>query len=432
MVYELKFADIGEGIHEGEILKWHVKPGDSVKSEDIVVEVMTEKVNVEITSPVSGTVKELGKNEGDVINVGEILITFDETSSPTKDSTATTQSSVASKAQEKEKLSEKDDSLFTPSQPFVVSGTLGTKKSKDLKIINERPLAAPAVRKKARELGIDLRSVQGSGSGGRISHSDLEIYSQSTSSAVPSKQFVPTSIKDFVHGGVERVPLRGLRRAISQSMRRSKDHAAHFMYTDEVDMSSLIQLRTQAKSIGEEKGVKLTYLPFIIKGVISALKKFPYLNSSLDEEKEEIVLKKFFNIGVAVATEEGLIVPVVKHADQKDIWQLAFEVNDLANRARTKKLKLDDMQDGTFTITSIGGIGGLSATPVINYPEVGILGVMKIKDTPVVVEGEIKIKPMMNLCLSLDHRVVDGATGALFMNELIKYLENPALVFIDT
>ena len=215
-------------------------------------------------------------------------------------------------------------------------------------------------------------------------------------------------------------------------MRRSKDHAAHFMYTDEVDMSSLIQLRTQAKSIGEEKGVKLTYLPFIIKGVISALKKFPYLNSSLDEEKEEIVLKKFFNIGVAVATEEGLIVPVVKHADQKDIWQLAFEVNDLANRARTKKLKLDDMQDGTFTITSIGGIGGLSATPVINYPEVGILGVMKIKDTPVVVEGEIKIKPMMNLCLSLDHRVVDGATGALFMNELIKYLENPALVFIDT
>lgn len=424
MVYELKFADIGEGVNEGEILKWHVKPGDMVKTEDIVVEVMTEKVNVEITAPVTGTVISLGKAEGEIINVGEVLITFEESS--------TEKLKEPSSPSPQEKLSEKDDSLFTPSKPFVVSGTLTSKKDTTKKIINKKPIAAPAIRRRARELGIDLQEVQGTGPGGRITKSDLESFTSRISVSAPSKTFTPTSIGIESGFPVERIPLRGLRRVISQSMRRSKDHAAHFTYTDEVDMSALIQLRTQAKSIAEQKGVKLTYLPFIIKAVVSTLKKFPYLNASLDEEKEEIVLKKYYNIGIAVATEEGLIVPVIKHADQKDIWQLAFEVNDLAAKARNKKLNLDDMKDGTFTITSIGGIGGLTATPVINYPEVAIIAIMKSKETPVVVEGEIKIKPMMNICLSLDHRVVDGAVGALFTNELIKYLENPALVFIDT
>ena len=425
MVFELKFADIGEGIHEGEILKWHVKPGDSVKNEQIVVEIMTEKVNVEITAPVDGKIKSLGKEEGEVIRVGEVLVSIDESGSK--------QSKSSTKKEEKQAAQavEKDDSLFTASTPFEY---VAPKKKAQATIVNEKPLASPAVRRKARELGIDLRMVQGSGPAGRIRHEDLVSHS-SSGSAVAQPARTATSIKPFIPGGEERMPLRGLRRAISQTMRRSKDHAAHYTYTDEVDMSALDQLRKDTKTLAEQKGVKLTYLPFVIKAVIGAIKKYPLLNSSLDEEKQEIVVKKYFNIGIAVATEEGLIVPVVKNADQKDIWQLAAEIQDLSNRARTGKLKLDDMQGGTFTITSIGNIGGQSATPVINYPEVAILGLMRSKLKPVVVENngknEVVIRPIMNVCLSLDHRVVDGAVGAYFTNEIIKYLQNPALVFID-
>ena len=424
MVFELKFADIGEGVHEGEILKWHVKPGDSVKPEQLVVEVMTEKVNVEITAPVGGKIESLGKDEGDIIKVGEVLISIDESESK------------APKLEKKQAAKstttiEKDDSLFTASQPFKY---IEPKKVTPKGIINEKPLASPAVRRKARELGINLKMVQGTGPAGRISDSDLANH---TSAQPPLMQQprAATSIKPFIPGGEERMPLRGLRRVISQTMRRSKDHAAHYTYTDEVDMSSLDQLRGQTKTLAEQRGVKLTYLPFVIKAVIGAMKKYPLLNSSLDEEKQEVVIKKYFNIGVAVATEEGLIVPVIKNADQKDIWQLAAEIQDLSTRARQGKLKLEDMQGGTFTITSIGNIGGQSATPVINYPEVAILGLMRSKLKPIIVENngknEVVIRPMMNVCLSLDHRVIDGVVGAYFTNELIKYLQNPALVFID-
>ena len=424
MVFELKFADIGEGVHEGEILKWHVKPGDKVKAEQVVVEVMTEKVNVEITAPTSGTITSLGKNEGDVITVGEVLVSIDESDS----SSSTTTSKEAKKEAPK---AEKDDSLFTPGIPFQY---VAPKKSATNAIVNEKPIASPAVRRKAREMGIDLRRVAGSGPAGRITHQDLSGQGISQPASAP-KVITATKIQTFVPGGEERVPLRGLRRAIAQSMRNSKDHAAHFTYVDEVDMSALDQLRSQTKGLAEQRGVKLTYLPFVIKAVIGAIKKFPYVNSSLDEEKQELVVKKYFNIGIAVATNDGLIVPVVKNADQKDIWQLAAEIQDLSTRARNNKLKLEDMQGGTFTITSIGNIGGQMATPVINYPEVAILGLMRSKLKPVVVENngknEIVIRPIMNVCLSLDHRVIDGAVGAYFTNELIKYLQNPALVFID-
>ena len=437
MVFELKFADIGEGIHEGEILKWHVKPGDAVKAEQLVVEVMTEKVNVEITAPVNGTIKSLGKKEGDVIKVGELLISIDESGSSAQVSTTkpvkTSDTKPAKVSSQKlQQVEEKDDSLFVASTPFQY---VQPKKNAEKTIVNEKPLASPAIRRKAREQGIDLKTVLGTGPAGRIRHEDLSKVSsgQTVSTQQPH---TATSIKPFIPGGEERVPLRGLRRAISQSMRRSKDHAAHYTYVEEVDMSALDQLRAHTKTLAEEKGVKLTYLPFIIKALIGSLKKYPLLNSSLDEEKQEVVMKKYFNIGISVATGDGLIVPVIKNADQKDIWQLANDIQDLSTRARQGKLKLEDMQGGTFTITSIGNIGGLIATPVINYPEVAILGIMRSKLKPTVVENngknEIVIRPIMNVCLSLDHRVVDGAVGAYFTNELIKYLQNPALVFIDS
>jgi pyruvate dehydrogenase E2 component (dihydrolipoamide acetyltransferase) len=426
LVFELKFADIGEGVHEGEILKWHVKPGDTVQAEQIVVEVMTEKVNVEITAPVNGKITSLGKEEGEIITVGEVLISIEESGSGKGKTPPKVEQTKPSQP------AEKDDSLFTPSQPFQY---VQPKKSAEKTIINEKPLAPPAVRKKARDLGIDLKTVRGSGPAGRINHQDLENYLKGSTTSVQQARTL-TSIKSYVSGGEERMPLRGMRRAISQGMRRSKDHAAHYTYVEEVDMSALTQLRSQTKALAEQKGVKLTFLPFIIKAIIAALKKYPLLNSSLDEEKQEIVLKRYYNMGIAVATDEGLIVPVVKSADQKDIWELAGEIQDLSARARQGKLKLEDMQGSTFTITSIGSIGGLIATPIINYPEVAILGIMASKLKPVVVEAngknEIVIRPIMNICLSLDHRVVDGAVGALFTNEIIKYLENPALVFIDT
>ncbi|MFX0114294.1 MAG: dihydrolipoamide acetyltransferase family protein, partial [Candidatus Hodarchaeota archaeon] len=239
----------------------------------------------------------------------------------------------------------------------------------------------------------------------------------------------------FVSEGEERIPLRGIRRAISQAMRRSKDTAAHFTYFDEIDMFALNELRQTAKPLAEKYGVKLTYLPLIIKCLIPALKEFPYLNASLDDEKGEIILKHYYNIGIAVDTDQGLVVPVVKNADQKGVWELAAEINDLAKRAREGKLNLEDMRDGTFTLTNIGPIGGMMATPIINWPEVAILGTTKIKQRPVVVEKdgkpEVGIRPIMYLSLSFDHRVVDGAVAARFANTMIRYMENPALLLLE-
>ena len=248
-----------------------------------------------------------------------MLVSIDESGSKNSKSSTKKEEKKATPAVEK------DDSLFTASTPFEY---VAPKKKAQTTIVNEKPLASPAVRRKARELGIDLRMVQGSGPAGRIKHEDLA-NQPSSGAAVSQPARTATSIKPFILGGEERMPLRGLRRAISQTMRRSKDHAAHYTYTDEVDMSALNQLRNETKNLAEQKGVKLTYLPFVIKAVIGAIKKYPLLNSSLDEEKQEIVVKKYFNIGVAVATEEGLIVPVIKNADQKDIWQLAAEIQDL-------------------------------------------------------------------------------------------------------
>ncbi|MFW9914280.1 MAG: dihydrolipoamide acetyltransferase family protein [Candidatus Thorarchaeota archaeon] len=425
MVYELKFADIGEGIHEGEILEWHVQVGDYVEEEQLLVEVMTEKVNVEITAPVAGTIQSLGKEAGGIINVGEVLVTID-----TGDATATAKAvGTSDQPSVREEVSpaieEKDDSLFTPSAPFKrIDPQRRQKPSKA-----QKPLAAPAVRRLAREQGINLAEVPGSGPAGRITRADIDGFL----SRNPAR--IPVPAREFPSGGEERIPLRGIRRAISQAMRRSKDTAAHFTYFDEVDMSALNDLRHAAKPLAEKYGVKLTYLPLIIKCLIPALKEFPYFNSSLDDDNGEIILKHYYNIGIAVDTEQGLVVPVVKNADQKSVWELAADIADLAQRAREGKLKLDDMREGTFTLTNVGPIGGMMATPIINWPEVAILGTTKIKLRPVVVEKdgkpEVGIRPMMYLSLSFDHRVVDGAVAARFVNTLIRYMENPTLLLLE-
>jgi pyruvate dehydrogenase E2 component (dihydrolipoamide acetyltransferase) len=413
MMYELKFADIGEGIHEGEILEWHVKVGDNVKEDQTIAEVNTEKVNVEITSPVEGVVETIEKDEGTIVEVGEVLARIE---------TGAVKEASSSPPKGEKLPKEKDDSLFTPTVAFKETETEPRKRTRLI-------LAAPAVRRKAREMGIELAEVKGSGPGGRILFPDLEAHSKK-----PKKGPARVVNEMPANSLEEHIPVRGIRRAIVQNMSKSKHTAAHFSYFDEVDMTALDRLKEEAEALPENQDVKMTYLPLIIKSLIPTLREFPMLNASLDDENEEIVVKHYYNIGIAVDTEDGLMVPVIKDADKKDVWQLAREIDDLATRARNGKLNLDEVKGGTFTITSVGNIGGVMATPILRWPEVGILGIMRGKLRPVVIEehGEpkIAIRKMMFLSISIDHRVVDGATVARFTNRLIQYLENPGLILL--
>ena len=410
MAFELKFADIGEGVFEGEIIRWLVKEGDRVENEQPLVEVSTEKVNIEITSPRGGVIRSLEKKEGEIVKVGEVLARIE-----------TAEVSEAEKAVEPG--AEKGELMFAPTRPPQPARP-ATKERGEV-------LASPSVRRKARDAGVDLHDVPGTGPAGRVTEQDLDASLRARKE--PAAPLVPTyPVPPALE---ERVPLRGTRRVIARTMRKSKDTVADFSYIDEVDMSALDELRRQAEPQAEKRGVKLTYLPLIIKCVIPALRTFPLLNSTLDDEREEIVVKRYYNIGIAVDTDEGLVVPVIKNADGKSVWELAAEIRNLAERARSGKLALEDVQGGTFTITSIGNIGGTMATPIIRWPEVAILGVMRSKLRPVVVEKdgkpEIAIRPTMFLSLSVDHRVVDGAMAARFTNLLIRYMESPELALME-
>lgn len=277
--------------------------------------------------------------------------------------------------------------------------------------------ATPAVRKLAKDLGVDLVLIRGTGSQGRITEEDVR------QAAGPKVQ---PQMATAAFGPEERVPFLGIRRKTAERMIHSKRTAAHVTHVDEADMTELVALREQTKATAEQQGVKLTYLPYIVKAVAAGLKEFPYLNASLDEAKQEIVLKKYYSIGVAVDTEKGLFTPVMKDCDKKNVIQIAKELDALIKKAKAGQLEVSDLQGGTFTITNVGPIGGLMATPVINYPEAAILGVMKMAKRPAVKDGQIAVRDMMNLCLSFDHRVLDGAEAARFMTALIKKLEAPA------
>jgi len=300
-------------------------------------------------------------------------------------------------------------------------------------------LASPATRKLAREHDLDLRAIPASGPHGRVLKEDIERILVATAPSLsvaapaptPSRPSVVASVPPPVAGSEERIPQRGIRKKIAENMQRSKQKAAHFAHIDEGDMSELVRVRETLKDKAADQGVKLTYLPFIIKALCAALKEFPKLNAMLDEDKQEIVIKHYYNIGIGVATaDDDLIVPVIKNADQKSIVQLAREIVSLAEKARTNKLSPSDLQGGTFTITSLGNMAGSFATPVINFPEVGILGFYKIEDRVVVRNGQMVIRKMANASISLDHRLVDGAMGARFMKVFLAYLEQPASLLL--
>jgi len=400
MAREFKLPDIGEGVHEGEVVKWFVKEGDSVKENDLVVEVMTDKVTVQIPSPVTGKILERRAKEGEVVKVGSTLVVFGEEgeSAPPSPAAAARPSSVPPAPAK----------AVAPSPPPAPGEVL----------------AAPVVRRLAREMNVSLGSVRGSGPQGRITEDDVR-----RAAHTPAETPKP-GVAVAVRADEERIPIHGLRKRIFEKMAKANVTAAHFTYVEEVDMTQLVHLRDQLKETADWKSVRLTFLPFFIKAVVAAMKEFPTLNASVDDERGEIVVKRYYHIGIATATEEGLTVTVVHEADGKDLWYLAKEVERLSNAAREKRLTLEDVQGSTFTITSLGREGGMFATPIINWPEVGILGIHKIEKRPVVRNDQIVIRDMMYLSCSFDHRVIDGHVGAAFVQAVRNFLEHPALLFL--
>lgn len=439
---EFRLPDIGEGIAEGEIVTWLVKVGDKVKEDQPLFEVMTDKATVEIPSPRAGIITKLLVKEGEVVPVESVVLIIEEENQ--------------NSAQIEHKNTEIKENLSTDKKvDFVLVNNV----QKDLSSYednneNKKVLATPAVRKFARDKGVNISKIKATGKNGKVTKEDILSYLNNKSSKInsDSKELISYSqvtkhesnsqdySKDYSRqysyseGGKydeERVPFKGLRKKIAENLLNSVRHAPHFMIADEVDMTELVNFRKECKEMAEKKGVKLTYLPFIIKAVISALKDFPSLNSSLDEEKNELIIKKYYNIGVAVATSQGLIVPVLKNADKKTVFESAKELDRLANQTREGKIAVDELKGGTFTITNIGSIGGMFSSPIINYPEVAILGVNKIVEKPVVKNGQFVARHMMYLSMSCDHRVVDGAIAALFLNRVIELLQNPKFLLLE-
>ncbi len=398
MAKEFKFPDVGEGITEGEIVKWHVSEGDRVKEDDVIAEIETDKAVVELPSPYSGVVLKIHFKEGDIVKVGESLVTIGEKGEAVE--------KPEGKAEEKLRA-------------VAVVGEL-----------EEAPeegeiLATPAVRKLAKELGVDLAGVKGTGRGGRITREDVE------RAAKPRAPKVKVTRKYDMYGHIKRVPIRSVRRATAKKMTQAWEKIPHVTHMDEADITHLFEVRAKYKKMAEERGLKLTFLPFIVKAVTLALKEHPYLNATMDEETNEIILKHYYNIGIAVDTGEGLVVPVIKGCDEKSVLEIAKEIEVLAEKTRTRKIDLMDLKGGTFTITNIGAIGGTFATPIINYPEVAILGTGKIYEKPIVKDGEIVIRKVLPLSLSFDHRVIDGAEAARFMNDVMRRLSDPDILIIE-
>ncbi len=411
MVFEFRLPDVGEGVAEGEVIKWLVKEGAEVKENQPLVEIMTDKVNVEIPSPKNGTILKLMAKEGQAVKVGQVLLVIGEKGEQTAAPVPSPAAAPAIAHPSARPLSSHPPPAPTPVAP---------KQPQEI-------LATPATRKLARDLGVDLAPMQGSGPGGRITDDDVKRHKES--GGRPSAVAVTVA---GPRGPEERIQMRGIRRKVAEHMAKSKEITAQVTHVDEVDMTEVVHLREKAKAATEKRGVKLTYLPFIIKALIPALKEYPYLNASLDDEKGEIVLKKYYNVGIATDTEQGLVVPVIKNADHKSITQLAEEITTLSDKARAGQLALDEVQGSTFTITNVGGIGGVFATPIINYPEAAILGVHKVTERPVARDLQIQVRHMTYLSLSFDHRVLDGAMAARFMNVIKQYLEDPKLLLLET
>lgn len=420
MAFDFYMPDIGEGVVEGEIVGWKVKEGDRVNLDQPLVEVMTDKATVELPSPRAGVVTKIYFKDGDIAPVGKILISIQEDGA----------ASAAAPAPRPHGHGEPARATAVAPSPVRAAGTTAIEV---VEVSRERTLATPATRRLARELGVELGRVPATGPHGRVTTADVQGFSAAPAqTALVRAPAQPISIpKNQLGYAEERVPLRGMRKKIAEAMSRSKNTAAHFTYVEEIDMTELVAVRERARARAAERGVKLTYLPFIVKAIVSGLKKWPMLNASLDEVTQEIVLKKYYHVGIAAQGPSGLVVTNVRDADLRSIFDLAREIDRLAQAVQSNTATRDDLTGTTFTVSSLGKLGGVLATPIINFPEVAIVGIHKIEEKPAVRGGQIVIRQLMNLSISVDHRLADGYDAAMFLQDVKALLEDPTTMFME-
>lgn len=473
MAYEFRLPDIGEGIHEGEIVKWFVKAGDTIEEDDVLVEIQNDKAVVEIPSPVSGTIEEVLVEEGTVAVVGDVLVRIDSPDEDGGEDDSEKEDAAPEVKEEKEDTEKTEETEETEEQ--VQAGTAESGQDVDKEPAEEqqpegdtgagaqpqsveeteadpnaRIIAMPSVRKFARDKDVDIKKVQGSGNNGRIMKEDVEAFlSGDQKTAEPAKEQEEVAAKGSEQAEEAapkakeapavpegefpetREKMSGIRKAIAKAMVHSKHTAPHVALMDEVDVTELVAHRKKFKDIAAEKEIKLTYLPYVVKALVSTLREFPALNTSFDDETSEVIQKHYFNIGIAADTEKGLMVPVIKNADRKSVFAISDEINTLATKARDGKLSAAEMKGASCSITNIGSAGGQWFTPVINHPEVAILGIGRIAEKPVVKNGEIVAAPVLALSLSFDHRMIDGATAQHALNHIKRLLSEPELLLME-
>jgi pyruvate dehydrogenase E2 component (dihydrolipoamide acetyltransferase) len=415
MAFEFHLPDIGEGVIEGEIVAWKVAEGDKVALDQPMVEIMTDKATVEIPSPRAGRIAKINYQAGQICPVGQVLVVIDEDG----------KAAAPAKGNGHGHKAEAPRTAAPPAPKVeVIDASAGGDKVK----------ATPATRRLARSMGVQLDQVTPTGKHGRVTTDDVKNFRGGPAPAPAAKapaRAPATPVAVPSTGLEERVPLRGMRRKISEAMSRSVQTAAHFTYVEEIDVTDLVALRGRAKTRADERGVKLTFLPFIVKAVVAGLKKWPQLNASLDETTQEIVRKRYYHIGIAAQGPQGLVVTVIRDADKRSIFDLALEIERLGKAVQDGTATRDDLTGSTFTISSLGKLGGVLATPIINFPEVGIIGVHKIAEKPAVVNGMIVVRSLMNLSISVDHRLADGYDGAMLLQDVKALLEDPTLMFME-
>lgn len=434
----VQLPELGEGVTEGELVKWLVKVGDTVKPDQPVAEMMTDKATVEVPSPFGGVVKEIQKKEGDVVEVGMTMLVLDSDAAASASAPAPQTPKSAPAPAAAMTAAPAAAAKSAPAAP-AAAGQMDVYPP----VMDSRVLATPATRRVAREMGVDLNQVRGTGVAGRVTRDDVMgsgagAVSAGTPSYAPGAGVsIPRPAYQGPAGAVEeRVALRGVRKKIAENLQMAKHIVPHFTLMDEANVTALVAMRDELKAAGEKAGTKVTYLPFVMKALIATIREYPMFNASIDDAAQEIVYKKYFNLGFAADTPNGLLVPVIKNADQKTILQLSKEIMDLAKRARDGKLALDEMKGATITVTNIGSVGGQYATPIINHPEVAIMGMYKIQEKPIIkraADGSMALDAIktMNFTITADHRLIDGAVAANFLKAFIARIENPGVLMLD-
>ena len=426
MRYIFKFPDIGEGLEEGVIIQWHVDKGQKVKMGESLVTMETDKVVTEIPSPRDGVIAARYGSEGETIRVGAALVEIELDG----DEVAINQVEEKPKAESvEEEGAGVVGTLEVAGNDFVLTASKeGVSAEKESKTRQSKALATPVARAMAKEMGIDINLVRGTGPAQRVMKNDILNYSKQDSKPLVSK---PLASDNLLEERLEIEPLSQIRKTIAKNMIQSKHNAAHMTVFEEVEISELDRVRKKYKDYFKDENIRITYLAFIVKAVALALKKHKSLNAEMDMDKGVMIYKKYYNIGIAADTEKGLVVPVIKNADKLSVKEIALEIQTLSEKARDGKLSMDDMKDGTFTITSYGSIGGLFAVPVINYPQAGILGIGRISKQPIVKDDKLDIGLMLPLSLSVDHRIADGGETSRFLNRVMSYLNEPVGLLID-